>query len=39
MLYIIPIILLILTAYYYKKYDIPKIDLARVKTVKDIRYF
>ncbi|WP_192859243.1 hypothetical protein [Clostridium botulinum] len=39
MLYVISIILLIFTAYYYKKYDIPKIDLARVKTVKDIRYF
>ncbi|HBJ2614385.1 TPA: hypothetical protein LA742_002877 [Clostridium botulinum] len=39
MLYIIPIILLILTTYYYGKYDINKIDLAKVKTVKNVRYF
>ncbi|WP_202630077.1 hypothetical protein [Clostridium botulinum] len=39
MLYVMAIILLILTTYYYKKYDIYKIDLARAKTVKDVRYF
>ncbi len=39
MLYIIPIILLFFTTYYYRKHDIYKINLAKVKTVKDVRYF
>ncbi|EDT83789.1 hypothetical protein CBB_0703 [Clostridium botulinum Bf] len=28
-----------MTTYYYRKHNIPKIDLARVKTVEDVRYF
>lgn len=39
MLYIMSIILLIFTTYYYKKYDICKMDLAKVKTVKNVRCF
>lgn len=39
MLYVMTIILLIFTIYYYKKYDICKIELAKVKTIKNVRYF
>ncbi|AJD29230.1 hypothetical protein T258_4024 (plasmid) [Clostridium sporogenes] len=39
MLYIMSIILLIFTTYYYRKHDIYKMELAKVNTVKDVRYF